>query len=142
MFLVALFKRIQRRFRLARLAQLQRDFTFIVERTRRERKTETVHAIAERLQQSLDDVQHRITTRPADRATVAYDLTQSNRNARNRNDQVAFTALTLSIIHWRALQLDREIDTDSEPHARATSPDSVQTQAVRFIERPDGDDAA
>jgi len=147
MSFLVLLKRIRRRHRRARMAQLERDFATIVERTRRERNPETVRAVAERLHQSLNDIQQRLISRPADRATVGYDLTQSNRAARNENDQIAFTALTLSIIHWRSQQLSQliaaELSSECTPESDFDfeNPTSIEYQATRFIADPQGDNS-
>ncbi len=144
MLLTDLLKAIQRKHRLAKLTQLERDFADVVARIRRERDDQTVQAVAERLRESIDKTQQRLASRPADRATIGYDLTQSNRAARDRNDQVAFSALTLSVIHWRAQQLTQSIQA---PHNSAVSApgqsrsersNAVEHQAERFIAQPAG----
>lgn len=124
----------QHRRKLQKLAQLQRDFAFIVNRTRKERSSATVVEIAEDLQRRLTDTQARLEAKPADSKVILYDLTQSNRAARHRNDQVGFTAMTLAIIYYRAQQLSGHpglIQSDSK-----VSVDSVSYQLDRFLEDP------
>jgi|GEM_PF-4314890 len=113
-----------------KLAQLERDFRTIVERTQRERTASTVTEIAQQLKTTLDDVEQRIRVRPADRSVILYDLSRANRAARDVNNQITFTAVTLAIISERARELQLTLD-DGEMRD-----DSVALQLQKFIDYP------
>jgi len=114
--------------RRQKLAQLERDFRLIVERTQRERKPAVVNEIRHTLQHTIGEVENRIRDRPADRNVILYDLSRSNRAARDAADQIKFTAVTLAIISQRAKELERSLCDE------ATRPDSVDGQIRRFLD--------
>jgi len=114
--------------RRQKLAQMERDFRLIVERTQRERKPSVVTEIGHALQHTIDDVERRIRDRPADRKVILYDLSRSNRAARDAADQVKFTAVTLAIISQRAKELEQLLADQT------TRPDSVDGQMRQFLD--------
>jgi len=84
--------------------QLARDARVIIETERESSSMDRLNAIAEELDSQWQRVKERIEARPADRKVIMYDLRQINAAAR-RSDQRKFTAVTLTMIAYRADEL-------------------------------------
>lgn len=128
--LLSLVQAIGNTRRRQKLAQYERDFRLIVERTQRERTASAVTEIAQTLKQTLADVEQRISARPADRSVVLYDLSRSNRAARDANDQIKFTAVTLTIISERAKELESILASND------VRENNVSRQLQNFLDSP------
>ena len=120
------------------LNQLSRDFALILARARKELPDERLSGVAERLEHHLDAANQRIYERKDIPQLVLYDLTQSNRAARLRNDQIEFTAMTLAVIAFRAKCVEIASTHSDETQASRYGP--LEREVTAFMSSPTGQD--